>query len=351
MPRPAPKSLGLAPAWMALPGATKRMPSAEATSPFPHTWGIGRAFCAGGVRGLAAAIVSGRMKFWLTQDSRLRLSAGWSVRTIGSKPMLQAWAIRPPHRLGGNSSTRAGGSLKWVKGQAGGELLDARMARGDMGKGVGETGACGSFQHDVREVDLRYPCRDGRLQGDEAGRPLDPVEWAQHQLVPAVAALDPGSRIVGQVDSHLAPGAVQPRGEVAYVCLGIWRTVERAADGQAGGVPSLAAQQALPGVGVAHAGRDEHVAPLQPGPERFEGCEDVGAVVSDATGAIQGMALPGRTEKRGRRVLHAGAGPVVHAAQVIQRGDNRLAGWRSVERDPLQQGREQRAHAPPLRGA
>ena len=64
---------------------------------------------------------------------------------------------------------------------------------------------------------------------------------------------------------------------------------------------------------------------------------------------IQGVALPGRTEKRGRRVGHAGAGPVVHAAQVVQRGDNRLAGWRRVERDPLQQGGEQRAHAPPVR--
>src|SRR3954466_7991245 len=310
MPRPAPKYLGLAPAWMALPGATKRMPSAEATSPFPHTWAIGRAFCAATIRALAAAIVSGRMKFWLTQDSRLRLSAGWSVRTIGSKPMLQAWAIRPPHRLVVNSSTRAWRSLTWVKASAKPE----RAAASSMTSGRSIFG-------------IRAAMADCR--GDEAGRPLDPVEWAQHQLVPAVAALDPGSRIVGQVDSHLAPGAVQPRGEVAYVCLGIWRTVERAADGQAGGVPSLAAQQALPGVGVAHAGRDEHVTPLQPGPERFEGCEDVGAVVSDATGAIQGMALPGRTEKRGRRVLHAGAGPVVHAAQVIQRGDNRLAGWRS----------------------
>src|SRR4051812_50140307 len=119
------------------------------------------------------------------------------------------------------------------------------MALADMGKGVGETGACGSFQHDVREVDLRYPCRDGRLQGDEAGRPLDPVEWAQHQLVPAVAALDPGSRIAGQVDSHLAPSALHPRGQLAYVCLGIWRTVERAADGQGRREPTLHARPAV----------------------------------------------------------------------------------------------------------
>jgi hypothetical protein len=30
---------------------------------------------------VAAAMVSGRMKFWLSQDSRARLSAGSSVRT------------------------------------------------------------------------------------------------------------------------------------------------------------------------------------------------------------------------------------------------------------------------------
>src|SRR4051812_23255651 len=76
MPRPAPKYFGLGPAWMALLGATKRMPSAEATSPLPQMWAIGKAFCAATILALAAAMVSGRTKFWLTQDSRARLSAG-----------------------------------------------------------------------------------------------------------------------------------------------------------------------------------------------------------------------------------------------------------------------------------
>src|SRR5215218_5311055 len=111
MPRPAPKYFGLGPAWMALLGATKRIPSADATSPLPHTWAIGRAFCAATMRALAAAMVSDRMKFWLTQDGLSRLSAGWSVRTIGSKPMLQAWATSAAHGLVANSSTRAWRSL------------------------------------------------------------------------------------------------------------------------------------------------------------------------------------------------------------------------------------------------
>ena len=66
---------GLGPAWMALAGATKRMPSAEATSPLPQIWAIGSAVCADTISGLAAAMVSGRMKFWLTR-TRARLSAG-----------------------------------------------------------------------------------------------------------------------------------------------------------------------------------------------------------------------------------------------------------------------------------
>jgi hypothetical protein len=61
---------------MALLGATKRIPSAEATSPVPQMWAMGRAFCAATILALAAAIVSGRMKFWLTQDSLVRLSDG-----------------------------------------------------------------------------------------------------------------------------------------------------------------------------------------------------------------------------------------------------------------------------------
>ena len=145
------------------------------------------------------------------------------------------------------------------------------------------------------------------------------------------------------------PGTIQPDGKVADLCFGIRRPVQRAADSQASSVPGFATQQASPGIGVAHAGRDEHVAPLQPSPKAFEGREDVGAIVSNAAGIIQCMAFPGRTEKFGWRLSHAGLGPVVHASQVVQRGDDRLAGRRRVERDSPQQGGEQRAHAPPMR--
>ena len=263
---------------MALLGATKRMPSADATSPLPQTWAIGSAFCAATMRALAAAMVSGRMKFWLTQDSRVRLSAGWSVRIIGSKPMLQACAISAPHRLVVNSSTRAWRSLTWVKASAKPEraatssMMSGRSTRGMRAEMAG-------------------------LQGDEAGRPLDLVERAQHQLVTAAAALDPSGRVARQVGGDLAPGTVQPGGEIADLRLGIRRPVERAADGQTRGVPGFATQQAAPGVGVAHAGGDEHVAPLQPGPESFEGCEDVGTAVGDAAGVIEDVALPGRADE------------------------------------------------------
>ncbi len=189
-------------------------------------------------------MVSGRMKFWLTQDSRARLSAGWSVRTSGSKPMLQACATRPP--------------------KAGGEVIDPRVALADMGEGVSEAGARGDLQHGVRQIDLRHAGRDGRLQGDEAGRPFELVERAEHQLVAVVASFDPGGWVVGQVGGDLTPGAIQPGGQIADLRLGIERTVQGAADSQACGVPGLPTQQALPRVGVADAGRDEHVRGLSP---------------------------------------------------------------------------------------
>src|SRR3954466_15619168 len=118
MPRPAPKYFGLGPACTALLGVTKRSPSADATSPLPHEWAIGSAFCAATMRALAAALGADRMNFGLSRDSRLGLSAGWSVRTIGSKPMLHAWATSAPHRLVANSSTRAWRSLTWGKAAA-----------------------------------------------------------------------------------------------------------------------------------------------------------------------------------------------------------------------------------------
>src|SRR6267378_3025805 len=179
MPRPAPKYFGLGPAWIALLGATKRMPSAEATSPLPQMWAIGRAFCAATIRALAAE------------------------RTT----------------------------------EAGSELFDTRMALADMSEGVGKARAGGDLQHDVRQVDPRHPCRDGGLQGGEAGRPLDLVERAQHQFVTAVPALDPGRWITWEVGSDLAPSAIQSGAEIADLRLGIRRPIEGAADGQACSVP------------------------------------------------------------------------------------------------------------------
>jgi hypothetical protein len=186
-------------------------------------------------------------------------------------------------------------------------------------------------------------CRAVRLS------PLDLVERAQHQFVTAVPALDPGRWITWEVGSDLAPSAIQSGAEIADLRLGIRRPIEGAADGQACSVPCFATQQAASGIRVAYAGRDEHVAPLQPCPEAFECGEDVSTVVGDAAGVIECMALPGGTNKFGWSVGHAGFGPVFHTTQVVQRRDKRLAGWRRVERDPPQQGGEQRAHAPPMR--
>ena len=99
-------------AWMALAGATKRMPSAEATSPEPQCWTSGNSLWAATMRALAASIVSGRMKFCPIQESRLRRRAGISSRTMGSSPILQASPIKAAHRLISKCSTLAWRSLK-----------------------------------------------------------------------------------------------------------------------------------------------------------------------------------------------------------------------------------------------
>lgn len=67
---------GLEPACMALLGAKKRRPSAETVCPSPQCVGICGLEWAETMRRLAAASVSWRMKFWLTQDRRLWRSAG-----------------------------------------------------------------------------------------------------------------------------------------------------------------------------------------------------------------------------------------------------------------------------------
>jgi hypothetical protein len=59
-PRPRLKYFGFGPAWIVRTGTTKRMPSAEATSPPPQAWASGIRLCAATSRLLAAMSVSSR---------------------------------------------------------------------------------------------------------------------------------------------------------------------------------------------------------------------------------------------------------------------------------------------------
>jgi len=63
-------------------------------------------------------MVSGRMKFWLTQAKRSRRSAGISCRLTASMPILQASATRAAHRLVFEMLYLACRSLRWVKALA-----------------------------------------------------------------------------------------------------------------------------------------------------------------------------------------------------------------------------------------
>ncbi len=186
------------------------------------------------------------------------------------------------------------------------------------------------------------------MQGDKAGRALELVERAEHQLIAALTALDPGGRVAGQVGGHLAPGPVEACGQVADLRLGIERTVQGAADSQARGVPGLATQQALPRVGVADAGRDEHVVPLEPGPEGIKRRKDIGTAVGNAPSGVEGMAPPGRAHELGRRVGHAGLVPIFGTAEIVEGCNHWLGVRRRCKLGSLQQAGEQRAHSPPM---
>ena len=72
-----------------------------------------------------------------------------------------------------------------------------------MGEGAGKAGAYRDLEQDVGQVDVRHPARDSRLQGDETGWPLDLVERAEHELVAAVPAFDPGGRVAREVGRDL----------------------------------------------------------------------------------------------------------------------------------------------------
>jgi hypothetical protein len=106
----------------------------------------------------------------------------------GQPGTAERWLVGADHRL--EADVAGLGDQRTT--EAGSELFDTRIALADMSEGVGKARAGGDLQHDVRQVDPRHPCRDGGLQGGEAGRPLDLVERAQHQFVTAIPALDPG---------------------------------------------------------------------------------------------------------------------------------------------------------------
>lgn len=109
-------------------GTTKRMPSAEATSPPPRpepapvdsaqppVVGIG---CR---QGIVTEIVR------LTQDSRSRRSAWLSLRVKGSRPVLQAPPKSTAHKLVTKLSARALRSDTWVK--ASGSRYERRFLTG-----------------------------------------------------------------------------------------------------------------------------------------------------------------------------------------------------------------------------
>ena len=137
--------------------------------------------------------------------------------------------------------------------------------------------------------------------------------------------------------------------QVTDLRRGSERAIQGATDGQACGIPGLSTQQPLPRVGIADAGRNEHVAPLEPGSEGIEGREDIGAAVGHTASGVEGMTLPSRPHELGRRIDHTGLVPVLDATEVVEGSNQRPGVRRRCKLGSLQQAGEQRAYPPPMR--
>jgi hypothetical protein len=177
-PRPTPKYLGLGPACTVRTGTTKRMPSADATSPPPQRLASASAlrrhqYRVGGRQRVVADIVLVHPGQAVALERR-DVAANQRLR-----PVLQASAISTAHRLTWRSVARAVRSERWSEG-------------------VGEAGTCSDFQNQFGQVYARQHAGDPLPQCDQRGRFIQLVEWTEHQIVFVANLIETHRRVVGQ---------------------------------------------------------------------------------------------------------------------------------------------------------
>ena len=287
-PRSRPKQRGSGPAWMVLIGTRKRRPSAEATSPPPHSRASTIRLGRGDQRGVGGRQRPGRGRSSASPSSA---ASGASRGRVEAHQRLEpgvggaGWSTA--QMLVATSAARAPPSLAWVKRSA--KPVRACTSRTSSGRSSRGPGA------------PRWP--PGAPSGSAAPRacPSGSTERSSPLGVETIV----GDGLAGARSAVSRPGPGRgastsgrsPRRPRARR-LSVRHTAGRAASHAA------QAEQALSGVSIAQRARREHVAAADRAPEPARHREPVAGPVEPATGGLElrGPALRG---ERGRVAARA----------------------------------------------
>jgi hypothetical protein len=212
---------------MALDGAVKRMPSAEATSPRTPDFGERQ-------RGVGG------------HDPRAGGCDGFRADEVLADPGQtlppECRNILPADRLDADIA----GFGDQGGAQAGLEMLYPGLPLAEMGEGLGKAGALHDFQEQVGHAGLWHSSLNGRPQYAQAFRVLQPVERRDDNAGLAVHGLEAKIGVARGPVSDGAVGAIEQLRQGGDLGPGIQRAVERPANHQLGRLPCRAVQHPAP---------------------------------------------------------------------------------------------------------
>ena len=182
------------------------MPSAEAISPAPQSWTSGNAACADTIRALAAAMVSGRIKFWLIQPRR-----------------------SPPEGRHIGSADRLGADIACLRHQRGAQtdfkMLHPGLPFAEMREGSGEAGALHDFEEQIGHTSPWHSSLNLWTQQAQAFRVFEPIEGCDHNACLPVHRLESKVWIACSPLSDSAVGAIEQFCEAIDFGFSIQRAV------------------------------------------------------------------------------------------------------------------------------
>ena len=231
--------------------------------------------------------------------------------------------------------------------QAGLEMLYPGLPLAEMGEGLGKAGALHDFQEQVRHAGLWHSSLNGRPQGAQAFRVLQPVERRDDNAGFAVHGLKAQIGVARGPVSDSAVGAIEQLRQGGDLGLGIQRAVERPANHQLGCLPCRAVQHSAPGIAVPGARAGENIAALHGGSPCVDDREHIGPGIDHAAFRIQHMLLPGFRDRRCRRIAHFRMGPVGDFREVADRFLHGLAARCGIHFQPGGDVEEQAARPAP----